>query len=161
MDFRIKRHSIGFGCWALALCCGCFPAVAQESRYVVTVRPLARGEGYQKVSVSAATLGAAPIIVWHNTSIDPDCTARAPGSTLTVLTQPAHGTVIVDDTPDYFAFPPANPRAACNTRKVPGHHATYTATSGFTGKDRFVLEGSTGQGVVRRVTVTVDVRPTG
>ncbi len=145
--------------WALALCCLCLPAVAQESRYLVTVHSLARGEGYQKVSVSAATLGAAPIVVWHNTSIDPDCTARLPGATLAVIAQPAHGSVVVDDTPDYFAFPPANPRSACNARKVPGHHAAYTAAGGFTGKDRFVLQGSTGNGVVRRITVTVDVRP--
>lgn len=155
----MKLHPAILGKIAFAFCCGCFPAVAQESRYLVTVRPLARGEGYQKVSVSAATLGSAPIVVWHNTSIDPDCTAHAPGSTLTVLDQPTHGAVIIDETPDYFAFPPANPRSACNTRKLPGHHATYTATSDFTGKDRFVLQGSTGQGIVRRITVTVDVRP--
>lgn len=157
----MKFRRIGLGCWALALYCACLPAVAQESRYLVIIHPAARGEGYQKVSVSAAALGSAPIMVWHNTSIDPDCSARAPGSTLTVLAQPTHGAVVVDDTPDYFAFPPANPRSACNTRKVPGHHATYTAASGFTGKDRFVLQGSSGQGVVRRVTVTVDVRPPG
>ena len=148
---------------ALTLSLGCLsvPAAAQESRYLVVVHPMARGEGYQKVSVSAATIGAAPIVVWRNVAIDPDCTARAPGATLAVTVQAMHGTAVVDETPDYHAFPPANPRSACNTRKLPGHRAVYAAAPGFTGKDRFVLLGSTGAGVVRRITVTVDVRPAG
>ena len=125
-----SKFIVSAGCTAL-LSCACLAANAQESRYLVTVHPVGRGDGYQKVSVSAATLGSAPITVWHNTSIDPDCTARTPGAVLALVVPPEHGAVVIDDTPDYFAFPPANPRSACNTRKVPGHHAVYTSANGL------------------------------
>ena len=133
-------------------------APAQTRQYEVTVRPSGPQSGFQKVAVSKAALGSTPIQVWANTAINPDCSARVPGSTLRILQEPAHGSANVSDAPDYFAFPPNNPRAACNSQKVPGHQAFYTASQGYKGRDRIVLEGSSPEGGVRQITVNIEVR---
>jgi hypothetical protein len=143
----------------LALASGASGASPQSSRYVVTVKPAAASaSGYTKVSVSRAALGSTPIRVWANTAIDPDCSAHAPGATLTILEPPAHGAATVKAEPYFAAFPPANPRSACNDRKVPGNQAFYTAASGYTGHDRLVLQGSSPDGLVRRIAVDITVR---
>jgi hypothetical protein len=133
-------------------------AQAQSSRFLVTVDPAGPAKGYEKVSVFKAALGTGTIQVWANTAIDPDCTAQSPGATLSILEPPAHGSASVSDEPFYMAFPPANPRSACNSRKVPGHRAFYTAAAGYAGHDRMVLQGSSPEGHVRRITVDIDVR---
>ena len=74
------------------------------------------------------------------------------------LRTPAHGLAEIRNEPYYAAFPPANPRSACNARKVPGNQAFYTATPGYTGHDRLVLQGSSPDGAVRRITVDLTVR---
>ncbi len=133
-------------------------ASAQSSRYVVTVHPATPASGYQKLNVARAAIGGTPIRVWANTAIDPDCSVQAPGATLTILEPPAHGAAVVKDDPYFAAFPPTNPRSACNDRKVPGHQAFYTAASGFKGHDRMVLQGSSPDGAVRRIAVDITVR---
>jgi hypothetical protein len=77
---------------------------------------------------------------------------------LTLLSPPNHGQVSISDEPFFLSFPPENPRSACNTRKLPGHQAFYTAATGFTGRDRVVLQGTSPDGHVRRITVDIDVR---
>jgi hypothetical protein len=133
-------------------------AMAQAQRYQVTVSSVATPSGYEKLHVDRAAIGSTPIRIWANTAIDPDCTAHQPGATLTVLEPPAHGTADVKNEPYFAAFPPANPRSACNSRKVPGNQAFYTAAAGYTGHDRLVLQGSSPDGAVRRITVDVTVR---
>ena len=133
-------------------------AVAQSNRYVVTIKPTAHASGYEKLSIAKAAVGSAPIRVWANTAIDPDCSAHTPGAILTILQPPSHGTAVVKDEPYFAAFPPGNPRAACNDRKVPGNQAFYTAASGYTGHDRMVLQGSSPDGMVRRIAVDITVR---
>lgn len=133
-------------------------ASAQPGRYQVTVSPAAPTSGYQKLSIAKAVVGSTPIRVWANTAIDPDCSVHAPGATLTILEPPAHGAAVVRDEPYFAAFPPANPRSACNSRKVPGHQAFYTATAGYAGHDRMVLQGSSPDGAVRRIAVDITVR---
>ena len=118
----------------------------------------ASASGYRRLSVARAAVGSTPIRVWANTAIDPDCSAHAPGAALTILQQPRHGAAVVEDEPYFAAFPPANPRSACNDRKVPGHQAFYTAASGFKGHDRMVLQGSSPDGLVRRIAVDITVR---
>jgi hypothetical protein len=135
------------------------PAGAQTRRYSVTVTPGgAPAKGYQKLSISKATIGAAPIQLWANTAIDPDCSEHQPGATLSILEPPTHGTATVSDEPLFIAFAPNNPRAKCNDRKVPGHQAIYVAQAGFRGRDRVVLQGTSPAGGVRRITVAIDVR---
>jgi hypothetical protein len=133
-------------------------SAVQPNRYVVTVSPAASASGYQKLSVSKAAIGGAPIRVWANTAIDPDCSAHTPGATLTIVQPPAHGAAVVKDEPYFAAFPAANPRSACNDRKVAGNQAFYTAQAGYRGHDRLVLQGSSPDGVVRRVAVDITVR---
>lgn len=113
-------------------------------------------DGVQNISISKAAVGSSQIVIWGGAAIDPDCSEH-PGATLTVLAPPAHGEVKVVEEPIYVAFPPGNPRSACNSKKVPGRHAYYTANPGFTGHDRVVLQGASADGHVRRVTVNVNV----
>jgi hypothetical protein len=133
-------------------------AWGQEREYKVTIAPTASPLGFEKVKVSKATVGANPIRLWYNTAIEPDCSAQAPGATLTILTPPSHGAATVSDEPFFATFPAENPRSACNQRKVPGHQAFYTAAAGFTGHDQLVLQGTSPDGRVRRISVNIDVR---
>jgi hypothetical protein len=133
-------------------------AMAQDHRYEVTVRPVNNHPGaVQKIKVSKVATGASRIIIWGGAAIDPDCSEH-PGYSLNVVEPPAHGEVKVVAEPLYIAFPAGNPRAACNSRKVPGRQAYYTASPGFSGHDRVVLEGATEDGTMRHVTVDVEVR---
>ncbi len=136
------------------------PAQTQTQHYEVTVKPGGNGppSGFQKVTISKAAVGSTPIQVWANTAINPDCSAHVPGSTLRILQEPAHGSASISDEPDYHAFPPANPRSACNSKKIPGHEAFYTAAEGYKGRDRMVLEGASPEGGVRQITVNIEVR---
>ena len=132
-------------------------AVAQD-RYEVTVKRESSHPGaVQKIRVSKAAIGSSRIVIWGGASIDPDCSEH-PGYSLSVVEPPAHGEVKVVAEPIYMAFPRDNPRAACNSRKVPGRQAYYTASPGFSGHDRVVLEGVTEDGTMRHVTIDVDVR---
>jgi hypothetical protein len=141
---------------AVAALAACGAAVAQ-SRYVVTVQPAGPVKGFQKLKLSKAAVGTTPIILWRNAAINPDCSA-VPGVTLKVLRPPQHGAATLTDGPVYVSFPAANPRAACNSRKVPGHEVTYQAASGYSGHDRVVLQGSSPDGHVRQVSIDIDVR---
>jgi hypothetical protein len=135
-------------------------AGAQTRQYSVTITPAGSqpAKGYQKLSISKATIGAAPIQLWANTAIDPDCTEHQPGATLSVLEPPAHDTATVSNEPLYMAFPPNNPRSKCNDRKIPGHQAIYVAQAGYRGHDQVVLQGTSPGGGVRQITVKIDVR---
>ena len=112
--------------------------------------------GVQKINISKAAVGSSQIVIWGGAAVDPDCSPH-PGSTLTVVAPPSHGEVKVVEEPIYVAFPPGNPRSACNSKKVPGRHVYYTASPGYSGHDRVVLEGASEDGRVRRVTIDVNV----
>ncbi|THD61131.1 MAG: hypothetical protein E8A12_10260 [Phenylobacterium sp.] len=140
----------------ITLTVGC-AATAQERRYEVVVKPMSSESGFEKVKVSKAALGSTQIMLWRNAAINPDCTA-VDGVTLSILRPPEHGKATVSDEPLYAAYPPANPRSACNNRKVPGHQAFYQADAGFTGHDTLVLQGSSPEGRVRQITVDILVR---
>ena len=129
-----------------------------EQQYVVTVKPIDAPKGFQKVKISKATIGQQEIKLWRNYAINPDCTEVTPSPTLSVVEQPAHGTARISNDPSYPDFPLSNVRAACNAKKIPMRQAFYQAEAGFTGHDRLVLEGSLPAGVVRRITVSIDVR---
>lgn len=144
----------------LAMACGFVlagAALAQSGDFRVTIEPLERPKGFDKIKVSKAAVGAAEILLWQNTAINPDCSA-APPPTLTVLEPPAHGSVRISDEPFFFTFPTNNPRSACNRQRVPGHQAFYTADAGYAGHDKLVLQGAQATGSVRRIMVDIDVR---
>jgi hypothetical protein len=130
---------------------------AQTERYEVTINRNTKTEGYSKISIDKAALGSAPIRLWQNTAIEPDCSPKGQ-TTLTVIKPPEHGTVQISDEPFFYAFAVNTPYAACSQKKVQGHRAFYTAQAGYTGNDRVVLQGSQPDGYVRRITVNISVR---
>lgn len=132
-------------------------AYAQSGQYVVNIKRAAPQKGFEKLTISKAALGATPIRLWENAAINPDCT-EVPGVSLSILQPPEHGKATVSNDPVYIAFPPNNPRSACNKSKVPGHEAFYQADAGFTGHDRVVLQGSSPEGHVREIKVDILVR---
>jgi hypothetical protein len=132
-------------------------SVATATDFYVSVRPASPQEGYGKIEVSKAALGSNPIRLWQNTSIDPDC-APTGRVTLTVIKPPEHGQVQISTEPFFYAFPKAKPRSACNDKKVMGNRAFYTAASGYIGPDHVVLQGSSSEGIVRRIAIDIDVR---
>ena len=135
-----------------------FTVAAQERRYEVTINPAnSHPDAVQKIRVSKAVIGSSQIVIWGGASIEPDCTEH-PGYTLSIVKPPAHGEVKVVEEGIYLAFPPSNPRSACNSRKVPGRKVYYTANAGFSGHDRVVLEGASDNGTMRDVTIDVEVR---
>ena len=142
------------GLAGLSLSCA---ALAQERVEVIIKRDSSHPNAIQNLRVSKVTTGTSQIVIWDGASIDPDCTEH-PGYTLNVVEPPAHGEVKVVAEPIYIAFPVNNPRAACNSRKVPGRRAYYAASPGFSGHDRVVLEGATEDGTMRHVTIDVNVR---
>lgn len=150
-------RKVGLAAAAVALAVG-GSAAAQSRSYVVTVNPQQNPNGFEKLRISKAAVGSSEITLMYNTAIDPDCAVHPPGATLTILKAPEHGTARISDEPLYAAFPPNNPRSACNSRKVPGHTAYYAANPGFTGRDRVVLQGSSPAGRVREITVDIEVR---
>ena len=131
-------------------------AVAQTSRFQVTVTPQSAPEGYGKISIDKAAIGAAEIRLWQNTSVEPDCSPHGQ-TTLTIVHPPQNGTVRISDEPFFYVFPPQSARAACSQQKVPGHRAFYTASTGFSGHDKVVLEAAQPDGYVRRIWINIDV----
>jgi len=131
------------------------PAGAED--YLVHIQPLRAEGGYKKVETSEAVIGAAPLVVWRNSSLNPDCSSTGDAS-LRIVHPPEHGTAVISTEPFYPNYAKGNVRYACNTQKTPGNRAIYTASVGYVGRDHLVLEGSTGSGTVRRISVTIDVR---
>lgn len=133
------------------------PLLAQQ-QYLVTVKPVASSQGYIKTRISKATISQQEIRLWRNYAINPDCSAMTPGTTLAVIEPPVHGTARISDDPLYPDFPRDNVRSACNVKLVAMKTALYQAQAGFAGHDRVVLLGSQPGGIVRRITVDIDVR---
>lgn len=91
------------------------------------------------------------------TAINPDCTSLGPiGVNLVVA--PQGGEVRVGEGRRYMAFVPANPRSACNRRKIPATFVLYRSQPGFTGQDSFVVEVVFPNGTAQRARITVNVR---
>ena len=141
----------------LTACLFATVAVAQTSRFEVTIQPQSSTQGFAKISVDKAALGSSQIRLWQNTSIEPDCSPRGQ-PTLSVIRQPEHGKVIIDDEPFFYVFAAGSGRENCSQHKVPGHRAFYTADDGYKGHDKVVLQGSQPDGYVRQITVNIDVR---
>jgi hypothetical protein len=90
-------------------------------------------------------------------SINPDCTATGVPK-ITIVTPPAHGTMIVEKDEAYPNFPRDNVRSACNTRKVPAVLLYYQSATGYTGNDIAVIEVLFPAGNLRHQTYTITVR---
>lgn len=152
----MRRKMLAAALGAAALLAG--GAASAQSNYLVTVRPVRPEKGFDRIRISKAALGASEIVIWANGEINPDCSEHRPGATLSVVKPPEHGAVRVVREDDFLPYPAANPRSACNRRKVPVNHAYYAANAGYAGKDRVVLQGSSDEGRVREITVDIQVR---
>jgi hypothetical protein len=89
--------------------------------------------------------------------LNPDCTATGVPR-VTFVTQPAHGTMSVEQGEDYPNYPKDNARSACNTRKVPAVLLYYQSAPGYTGHDVAVVEVVFPAGNLRHQTYTITVR---
>ncbi|WP_147306382.1 hypothetical protein [Methylovirgula sp. 4M-Z18] len=58
---------------------------------------------------------------------------------VTVVEQPAHGTLDIRAGSGNSHFPPSSPLAACNMRRSPGMLVTYQSAQGFVGSDRLTI----------------------
>ena len=133
-------------------------STATATDYYISVRPANQHQdGYQKLDISEAVMGGASQPVWSNFALNPDCSATG-GAMLRVVHPPEHGTVEISSEPFYPNYPQHDVRYACNSQKSPGNRAIYTAAAGYLGRDRVVLEGTLGKGVVRRIAIDIDVK---
>src|SRR5947209_555494 len=72
-------------------------------------------------------------------SLNPDCSSMG-YPTVTVVTPPANGRLVVSKGRDFPNYPPSNPRSFCNTRRTPGTVVEYRPNRGFVGSDAFTLD---------------------
>ena len=114
-------------------------------------------KGFSDVHVSKAAAPGQQVRIWYATMLNPDCTAMGSMSAQ-IIEQPQHGQAIVSDGSFYPTFLPPNPRAVCNSRRVPGKEAYYTSAANFRGRDRVVIRNATSEGRMRNVIVDIDVR---
>ncbi len=88
--------------------------------------------------------------------VNPDCTSREFG-TIRVVDQPSHGTAVVYQETDFPSFAAANPRSACNSRKIPGTFVKYTPAPGYAGDDSLSIEAVNADGMSRKIDFTITV----
>jgi hypothetical protein len=111
------------------------------------------------LSVSAAYADKAvasgrPLHLYHAYATNPDCSSVG-AVVLRVVQPPAHGRVSIHQAGVFPNFPPANPRSACNRRRVPGVQATYVSERGYVGLDSVVLQALFPAG--REIDVSVSI----
>ena len=97
------------------------------------------------------------INMYKVSAINPDCSSLGP-ATINLVEAPQGGQAMVREMPDYLAFPPNNPRSACNHRRVMATELFYRSAPGFVGQDRFSAEIIDGVGVARIRHFSVEVR---
>lgn len=90
-------------------------------------------------------------------STNPDCTSTG-DVVVRVTSPPSNGSVSIYKSSVFPNFPASNVRSACNTRRVPGTIATYTARRGYTGSDTVSLEMIFPSGLHRQQTYYLMVR---
>jgi hypothetical protein len=97
-----------------------------------------------------------PLLLYQAYATNPDCTS-AGAVVLRVTQPPEHGRVSIRQSGIFPRFPEANPRSACNRRRVPGIQATYVSQRGYTGSDFVALEAlfPAGRGVSVRLPIQV------
>ncbi len=90
------------------------------------------------------------------TAINPDCTTIG-STTARAAREPARGKLTIQTADDFVFFPPANPRSACNTKRVRGQLVEYHAAPGFKGTETLAYDVFQSRGGVVHYTVTVNV----
>jgi hypothetical protein len=96
-----------------------------------------------------------PLQLYQAAATNPDCSS-AGAVVLRVAQPPAHGRISIRQTGVFPNFSAANPRSACNRRRVSGVQAIYVSERGYTGPDLVVLQALFPAG--RGVNVTFSIR---
>ncbi len=77
-------------------------------------------------------------IAWF-VSLDPTCRSLGPW-TVNLIESPGKEQIMIEQGSEYPGFSPANPRSACNKRKVPATRILYSAPPGGPDDDQFIIE---------------------
>jgi len=89
-----------------------------------------------------------------------DCSLQADQHIVfTVVTQPAHGTLNVEQESDFPDYPGTNLMFKCNGGRIPGTDVTYQATPGYTGPDQISYSIYFPNGHEMIDNTTLDVQP--
>jgi hypothetical protein len=97
-----------------------------------------------------------PTVLGGAWDINPDCSVRGIATTR-VTQQPAHGEMVVFQQDDFPTYPPANPRSACNNKKLPGTFVKYTPAPDYVGQDNASIETIGEGGNARKFTFLITV----
>jgi len=90
-------------------------------------------------------------------ALNPDCSS-AGQITVTIVQQPAHGTLSLEAGQIYPDFPFGNVRSRCNTREVEARLLFYTSEPGYKGGDAGIVEALFPAGALRRTRYIITVR---
>ena len=115
--------------------------------------------GGSKVAIAKqiTALGGASVRLGFSTAINPDC-SKIPSAPPQVIQTPEHGDLRIVAANDFTSFRPPNPRAKCNTQRVPGYVITYTARKGYVGQDAFGYGEYTAAGALIEVNVVANIQ---
>ena len=91
------------------------------------------------VRVDKTVLAGSEIDLTTSRSLNGDCSPHGHVEAR-VVSQPAHGTVTIEDATIYPTFAPNHPLNHCNGRKAMATVVKYRAESGYTGSDVAVVE---------------------
>lgn len=123
----------------------------------VQVNAIANG-GSEVVATRNLTVASGGTLrVGFFASVNPDCT-RVEGASLQLTSEPANGVTTIKPTQSFAYFPPANPRSACNAKRVAGELMEYRPNPGFVGEDHFGFTRYTVEGRAVREDVVVHVQ---
>lgn len=89
--------------------------------------------------------------------INPDCSPSDARDRVVLTQRPAQGRFEIRQEQGFAYYRPANPRARCNTRRVPGTKLFYHANANASGADYFTFDWYTGTGAIAHYNVTVDI----
>ena len=106
--------------------------------------------------VNKTTVAGSTVEIERVTAVNPDCSPVG-RVVLRVTQEPVHGTARIADRDAFPSYPPANPRSACNTRRVPSAEIDYVPAPGFIGADFLAYEIITpdGRDVPTKASITV------
>lgn len=90
-------------------------------------------------------------------SINPDCTSIGYAA-IRPTSQPQHGTLKIENTTGFTAFPATNIRAECNKRRSDGVALTYEPEADYTGPDTIDVDIIWAHGTFRKVRYAIEVR---
>jgi clan AA aspartic protease (TIGR02281 family) len=109
-----------------------------------------------KTKVLTAIAGTRIRVGFHY-FLNPDCSSVGVHRVL-ANKPPEHGVLDIEEAEGFSNFPASNVRHACNSRKSPVREVWYTPDGAYVGTDAFAYDVIDPNGVVRKFSISVDVR---